>query len=124
MRIWRVPPRHPFDRRLQVEEAMFLNQCGKLRAEAAGPRRLMDDDAAPRFLNRAGDRAKAQRDERAKADNFGIDTGALGRGQSDMAHGDRKTAVGGKRVSERVDTGGGGTMKKKRRIDKNSPKKT
>src|SRR3546814_5608235 len=56
MRIWRVPPRHPFDRRLQVEEAMFLNQCGKLRAEAAGPRRLMDDDAAPRFLNRAGDR--------------------------------------------------------------------
>src|SRR3546814_19782938 len=70
MRIWRVPPRHPFDRRLQVEEAMFLNQCGKLRAEAAGPRRLMDDDAAPRFLNRAGDRAQVQRDERAKVDHF------------------------------------------------------
>src|SRR3546814_2425226 len=87
MSIWRVPPRHPFDRRLQVEEAMFLNQCGKLRAEAAGPRRLMDDDAAPRFLNRAGDRTQVQRDERAKVDHFGIDTGALGRGPSDMDHG-------------------------------------
>src|SRR3546814_12458927 len=75
MRIWRVPPRHPFDRRLQVEEAMFLNQCGKLRAEDAGPRRLMDDDAAPRFLNRAGARAQVQRDDRAQVDHSGRSSG-------------------------------------------------
>src|SRR3546814_19504864 len=87
MRIWRVPPRHPFDRRLQVEEAMFLHQSGKRRAEAAGPRRLMDDDAAPRLLTRAGDRPQVTTDERAQVDHLGIDNGALDRGQSDMDHG-------------------------------------
>src|SRR3546814_10928858 len=81
MRIWRVPPRHPFDRRLQVEEAMFLNQFGKLRAEAAGPRRLMEDDAALRFFNRAGDRANVQRYERARVDHSGLDPDAPGPGQ-------------------------------------------
>ena len=52
MRIGRVEPGHALDRGFQVIEAAFLDQRRKFRAESAGPRRLVDDQAPTGFLHR------------------------------------------------------------------------
>ena len=53
MRIRRVPAGHALDRRLEVIEAVLLHERDELGAEAAGARRLVDDDAAAGLLHRA-----------------------------------------------------------------------
>src|SRR4051812_47713343 len=43
VRIGRVEAGHPLNRRLEMVEAAFLDECRKLGAEAAGARRLVHD---------------------------------------------------------------------------------
>src|ERR1700741_1868877 len=46
VRVGGVPAGDPRDRRLEVVETVLLHEGGQLGAEAAGPRRLVDDHAA------------------------------------------------------------------------------
>ena len=50
--VGRVQAGHPLHRRFEMVEAALLDQRGKLGAEAAGARRLVDDDAAAGLLDR------------------------------------------------------------------------
>ena len=63
MRIGRVQPGHPHDRRLEMVEAMLLHQRRQFGAEAAGAGRLVRDDAAPGLLDRGDDGVEVERQQ-------------------------------------------------------------
>src|SRR5450830_735488 len=86
IRIGRIPTRDAPDWDLQVVEACFLHQCGKLRAETRRPRRLMDDHASARLSDRCFDRLQIKRQQRAQVDDFSIDAGFGNGRHADMDH--------------------------------------
>ena len=86
MRIRRVEAGDALDRRLEMVEAAFLDQRRQLRAEAAGPRRFMDDHAAPGLLDRCLDRLDIERHQRPQIDDLGIDPRVGDHRGADMDH--------------------------------------
>ena len=61
VRIGRVPAGDAGHRRLEVVEAVLLDQRGELGAEARGQRRLVHDHAAAGLLHRGDDRVEVER---------------------------------------------------------------
>src|SRR5882757_6896431 len=103
VRIGRVPAGDAHDRRLEMVEAVFLHERAQLRAEARGQRRLVNDDAPPRLLDRGHDRVEVVGQERAQIDDLGIDAG-LGGGR--FGHEDHR-AIGQHRHGGAGPTDGG-----------------
>ena len=87
MGIRRVVAGDPNDRRLEMIEAALLHKRGQLRAEARGPRRLVQDDAAAGLPDRLLDRRDVDGDDGAKVDHLGVDPLRLGGRDRDMDHG-------------------------------------
>src|SRR5512133_3881416 len=73
VRVGCVPTRHALDGRLQLVEAMLLDQRRKFRAQAVGARGLVHDDAAAGLFDRSHQRVQIQRPQAAQVDHLGID---------------------------------------------------
>src|SRR5579862_3441967 len=65
---------------------MPLHESDKLGAIAARQRRLMDDNAAPGFLDRGDDGVEIDGRQRPQVDHFGVDAALRRRSDRDMDH--------------------------------------
>src|SRR5690606_475853 len=86
MRVRRVPAGDAHDRRLQVIEAVLLDEGRELRAEAAGQRRLVHDDTTPRLPDRGCDRVEIVRNQCPQVDDLGVHAGFLRGSERHMHH--------------------------------------
>src|SRR3546814_17928996 len=86
-------------------EAAFLDEGGKLGAEAGGAGRLVHDDAATGLLHRGFDGLDVDRDDGAKVDDFGVYALSLSGGEGDVDH--RAVGEDGPRLARSAERRGG-----------------
>src|SRR5690625_3121273 len=77
-RKWRIQARHPFDRRLQGQEAALLNGGGDLSGKTTGTRRRMDNHQTACLEHRLNDTLFVPGPYAAQVDALAVDSLLLG----------------------------------------------